>query len=221
VSSWATLAQVCTSESCPVQGSKVWNPNHYVRRLEICWVLVRTHWAVIDRLTIHSELADNLTQCQFSFMDAAAHHLVGKTTVAGIYGRILADLGLLSKGEVIIKSPSDFIGNVLGDSEKKTAALLEEARGCVLVIDEAYGLHDQGGKNPFKVSVLSATCKSWSSVPVSVHTSVDVSLETFLLLLTLHYIHSTDRHATARCPSACMHACLHALPGLPSILSGI
>jgi hypothetical protein len=35
--------------------------------------------------------------------------------------------------------PADFVGSALGESEKKTAAILEEARGCVLVIDEAYG----------------------------------------------------------------------------------
>lgn len=67
------------------------------------------------------------------------HCLTGKTTVAGIYGRILRDLGLLSKGEVVVKDPTHFVGSVLGESEKKTAAILEEARGCVLVIDEAYG----------------------------------------------------------------------------------
>lgn len=44
----------------------------------------------------------------------------GKTTVASIYGRVLRDLGLLSKGEVVVKVPADFIGSVLGESEKKT-----------------------------------------------------------------------------------------------------
>ena len=44
----------------------------------------------------------------------------GKTTVAGLYGQILADLGLLSKGEVHIKNPSDFVGSVLGSSEQQT-----------------------------------------------------------------------------------------------------
>jgi SpoVK/Ycf46/Vps4 family AAA+-type ATPase len=39
----------------------------------------------------------------------------------------------------VVKVPADFVGSALGESEKRTAAILEEARGCVLVIDEAYG----------------------------------------------------------------------------------
>lgn len=78
----------------------------------------------------------------------------GKTTVAKIYGRVLKDLGLLSKGDVLVKVPADFVGAHLGESEKKTLAILEEARGCVLVIDEAYGLHSgSNASDPFKVRV--------------------------------------------------------------------
>ena len=75
----------------------------------------------------------------------------GKTTVAGIYGRVLRDLGMLSKGDVVVKNPADFVGEVLGESEKKTAAILEAARGCVLVIDEAYGLCSENSKDPYRV----------------------------------------------------------------------
>lgn len=64
----------------------------------------------------------------------------GKTTVAKHYGQILKDLGLLSNGEVIVKSCNDFIGEYLGESEKMTKAILDSARGKVLIIDEAYGL---------------------------------------------------------------------------------
>lgn len=60
--------------------------------------------------------------------------------MATLYGRILAGLGLLSKGEVILKTPSDFIGSFLGSSEAQTRSILEEAMGSVLVIDEAYSL---------------------------------------------------------------------------------
>ena len=64
----------------------------------------------------------------------------GKTTVAAIYGRLLGEMGLLSKGAVLLKSPSDFIGDVLGSSERATREILKAAEGCVLVIDEAYSL---------------------------------------------------------------------------------
>lgn len=60
----------------------------------------------------------------------------GKTSVATLYAHILKDLGLLTKGEVIIKNPSDFIGSALGESEKNTNSILDAALGSVLVIDE-------------------------------------------------------------------------------------
>eukprot|EP01034_Spumella_vulgaris_P047242 gene47242-biopygen3265 len=82
----------------------------------------------------------------------------GKTTVAKLYAQILADFGLLSKGDVVIKFPSDFIGNVLGSSESQTRAILDSARGSVLVIDEAYGLCPNtglsGSSDKFKESVI-------------------------------------------------------------------
>ncbi|KAJ4309602.1 hypothetical protein N0V84_011415 [Fusarium piperis] len=64
----------------------------------------------------------------------------GKTTVAKLYGQIMADLGMLSHGEVVIKNPSDFVGEALGSSEAKTRTLLASTIGKVLIIDEAYGL---------------------------------------------------------------------------------
>lgn len=44
----------------------------------------------------------------------------GKTSVAKLYGRILADIGLLSIGEVVVKNPADFVGSVIGGSEANT-----------------------------------------------------------------------------------------------------
>jgi Cdc6-like AAA superfamily ATPase len=67
----------------------------------------------------------------------------GKTTVAAIYGQILKHLKLLSKGDVITRKPTDFVGSVVGGTEEKTRDLLRAAQGCVLIIDEAYNLNDQ------------------------------------------------------------------------------
>jgi len=69
----------------------------------------------------------------------------GKTTVARRYGQILRELGLLSRGDVVLATPSDLIGSALGQSEEKTNAMLDKSEGCVLVIDEAYGLDPAGG----------------------------------------------------------------------------
>ena len=40
-------------------------------------------------------------------------------------------------------SSSDFVGSAVGESQKKTNAMLEKARGKLLVIDEAYNLDDK------------------------------------------------------------------------------
>ncbi|KAJ8125955.1 hypothetical protein O1611_g7683 [Lasiodiplodia mahajangana] len=69
----------------------------------------------------------------------------GKTTVAQLYGQILVELGMLSNGEVVVKTPADFISPYIGGSEKTTKAILEASKGKVLVIDEAYGLGNSLG----------------------------------------------------------------------------
>lgn len=66
----------------------------------------------------------------------------GKTTFAGIYGRVLKCLNFLSIGEVIVKTASDFVGQYVGQSQTKTSDILKLAKGKVLVIDEAYNLDD-------------------------------------------------------------------------------
>ncbi|KAI9685247.1 MAG: hypothetical protein M1822_004620 [Bathelium mastoideum] len=72
----------------------------------------------------------------------------GKTTVARLYGQILADLGFLSSGKLIIKSATDFIGEYIGQSTARTQDILEEGRGNVLVIDEAYMLDSRRNNGP-------------------------------------------------------------------------
>lgn len=97
----------------------------------------------------------------------------GKTSVASLYAKILKDIGLLSKGDIILKKPNDFIGAALGESEKNTSSILKAADGCVLVIDEAYGLFaNSGGKSgiragsdPFRTAVIDTLVGEVQNVP--------------------------------------------------------
>ena len=69
----------------------------------------------------------------------------GKTTVARMLGRIYHSLGLLSKGEVMAVDRTRLVGRYIGETEENMKAVLEEARGNVLFIDEAYNLYDGSG----------------------------------------------------------------------------
>ncbi len=66
----------------------------------------------------------------------------GKTSFAKIYGRILKALNLLSDGNLVDKSASAFVGNVVGGSQKQTNDILNLSEGKVLLIDEAYVLNE-------------------------------------------------------------------------------
>ncbi|OTB03033.1 hypothetical protein M426DRAFT_61032, partial [Hypoxylon sp. CI-4A] len=92
----------------------------------------------------------------------------GKTTVARLYSQILADLGYLSRGEVVFKNPADFIGDCLGKSEAKTKSILDATIGKVLVIDEAYML-DAGDphkdQDKFKTGVIDTLVSMVQGVP--------------------------------------------------------
>ncbi|WP_067831196.1 AAA family ATPase [Actinomadura kijaniata] len=64
----------------------------------------------------------------------------GKTTVARLYGRLLAALGAVPGDRFVEASRSDLVGKVLGETTQKTTAVFESARGGVLFVDEAYAL---------------------------------------------------------------------------------
>jgi len=66
----------------------------------------------------------------------------GKTTVARIIGKILAERGVLRNGMFFEYSGRDFCGRYIGETAPKTSSMCRDAYGSVLFIDEAYSLYN-------------------------------------------------------------------------------
>lgn len=69
---------------------------------------------------------------------------------------------------MVVKNPSDFVGDVLGASEKLTRGILAASVGKVLVIDEAYGLHAggaHGSTDIYKMAVIDTIVAQVQSIP--------------------------------------------------------
>lgn len=64
----------------------------------------------------------------------------GKTTVAKMMGVMLHRAGLLSRGHVVVRERATLLGQFYSSESEKTLEAIEEARGGILFIDEAYQL---------------------------------------------------------------------------------
>lgn len=77
----------------------------------------------------------------------------GKTTVARLVGRLLKELGVLEKGQVIEVERADLVGEYIGHTAHKTREQIKKALGGILFIDEAYSLARGGEKDFGKESI--------------------------------------------------------------------
>ena len=71
------------------------------------------------------------------------------TTLCHILARIYKSMGFLEKSDVVIADRPALIGQWLGETSIKTKKVLESAKGCVLLIDEAYSLGNEEGRDSF------------------------------------------------------------------------
>lgn len=92
------------------------------------------------------------------------HHMLffgnpgtGKTTVAKLVGQMYHEMGLLSKGHTIETCRTHLVGEYIGETEKHMKEVIQEARGGVLFIDEAYTLiHSEEDSKDFGKEVIHA-----------------------------------------------------------------
>ncbi len=79
---------------------------------------------------------------------------MGKTEVAKIIGKIYSKMGILSKGDFKEVKLTDLKAGYVGQSEIKTQKILDESKGCVLFIDEAYSIGSNDKIDSYSQGIL-------------------------------------------------------------------
>ena len=84
----------------------------------------------------------------------------GKTTVARIIGLIYKKLGILSKGHFTEVSRTDLIAGYQGQTALKVKKVVEQAKGGVLFIDEAYSITENDYSDSYGRECLTELTKA-------------------------------------------------------------
>ena len=83
----------------------------------------------------------------------------GKTTVARLLSQIYHKIGILSKGQLIEVDRSGMVAGYVGQTALKVKDVLEEAKGGVLFIDEAYALTPENFQDDYGIEAIDILVK--------------------------------------------------------------
>lgn len=84
----------------------------------------------------------------------------GKTTVARLLAQIYRQLGIVENGRLTEVDRGRLVGQYIGETTQKTKAVIKEAMGGILFIDEAYSLTVNRSKGDFGTEAVDTLVKS-------------------------------------------------------------
>lgn len=90
---------------------------------------------------------------------------VGKTDLAKIMAEIYQKMGYCSNNIVKFVKRSDLVGGYLGQTAIKTQKILDECKGGILVIDEAYSLGSPDGRDSYSKECIDTLTSFLSESP--------------------------------------------------------
>ena len=93
---------------------------------------------------------------------------VGKTDLTKIIAKIYQSMGYLTNKTIKFVKRSDLIGGYLGQTAIKTQKILDECKGGVLIIDEAYSLGNPGGKDSYSKECIDTLTAYLSECPETI-----------------------------------------------------
>ena len=93
---------------------------------------------------------------------------VGKTDLAKIMAEIYQEMGYCSNKIVKFVKRSDLIGGYLGQTAIKTQKVLDECKGGIMVIDEAYSLGSPEGRDSYSKECIDTLTSFLSESPETI-----------------------------------------------------
>lgn len=93
---------------------------------------------------------------------------VGKTELTKIIAQIYQKMGYLTNKTVKFVKRSDLIGGYLGQTAMKTQKILDECRGGILIIDEAYSLGNPEGRDSYSKECIDTLTAYLSECPETI-----------------------------------------------------
>jgi len=84
----------------------------------------------------------------------------GKTTVARLLANIYREIGILSKGHLVEVDRSGLVAGYVGQTALKVKEVIEEAKGGILFIDEAYSLTSNQSGNDYGSEAIDVLLKA-------------------------------------------------------------